>query len=52
MLEVDMGTESLTTRSSKTNNIATKIKNYSVYFQTEKYKRYQKKWNTLFCQKP
>jgi len=48
MLEVDMGTESLTTRSSKTNNIATKIKNYSVYFQTEKYKRYQKKWNTFF----
>lgn len=47
-LEVDMGTESLTTRSSKTNNISTKIKNYRAYFQYEKYRRYQKKWNTLF----
>lgn len=47
-LEVDMGTESLISRSSKSNNIAKKIKNYRAYFQTEKYKRYQKKWNTLF----
>jgi len=47
-LEVDMGTESITTKSSKTNNISTKINNYKAYFQTEKYRRYQKKWNTLF----
>lgn len=47
-LEVDMGTEPLTTKTSRTNSIATKIKNYRAYFQSEKYKRYQKKWNTLF----
>jgi len=47
-LEVDMGTEPLTTKSSRTNTITTKIKNYRAYFQSEKYKRYQKKWNTLF----
>ena len=47
-LEVDMGTESLNSRSTKSNNIARKIINYRAYFLTEKYKRYQKKWNTLF----
>jgi hypothetical protein len=47
-LEVDMGTESLSSRSMKSNNISSKIKNYRAYFQSERYKRYQKKWNTLF----
>ncbi len=47
-LEVDMGTESLISRSSKSNNIAKKLNNYRVYFQSGMYKRYQKKWNTLF----
>ena len=45
-LEVDMGTETLNSSSFKSNNIATKIKNYRAYFQSEKYKRYEKKWNT------
>ncbi len=35
-LEVDMGTESLNSRSLKTNNISTKIKNYRAYFQSRK----------------
>lgn len=47
-LEVDMGTESLKSRSPNSNNILRKIKNYRAYFQFNKYKRYQKKWNTLF----
>lgn len=47
-LEVDMGTESLVSHSSKSNNIASKIQNYRAFFQTENYKKYQTKWNTLF----
>lgn len=47
-LEVDMGTESLNSRSTKSNNITRKIQNYRAYFLSENYKRYQKKWNTLF----
>ena len=47
-LEVDMGTESLNSGSLKSNNITTKIKNYRAYFQSEKYKRYEKKWDTKF----
>jgi len=43
-----MGTESLSSRSLKSNNISTKIKNYRAYFQSEKYKRYEVKWNTKF----
>ena len=43
-----MGTESLKSLSSNSNNISRKIKNYRAYFQFDKYKRYQKKWNTLF----
>lgn len=47
-LEVDMGTESLNTSSLSSNNIASKIKNYRAYFQSQKYKRYETKWNTKF----
>jgi hypothetical protein len=47
-LEVDMGTESLSSGSMKSNNINAKIKNYRAYFRSERYKRYQKKWNTIF----
>ncbi len=47
-LEVDMGTESLQNNGIRSNNIATKIQNYKSYFQSEKYLRYQKKWNTIF----
>ena len=43
-----MGTESLNSDSLKSNNITTKIKNYRAYFQSEKYKRYEKKWDTKF----
>jgi hypothetical protein len=47
-LEVDMGTESLNSSSLNSNNIATKIKNYRAYFQSQKYKRYEKRWDTKF----
>jgi biotin operon repressor len=47
-LEVDMGTESLNSSSSNSNNIATKIKNYRAYFKSQKYKRYEKRWDTKF----
>lgn len=47
-LEIDMGTESLKSSSLNSNNIATKIKNYRVYFQSQKYKRYETRWNTKF----
>ena len=47
-LEVDMGTETLNSYSIKSNNISTKINNYRSYFQSEKYKRYETKWNTKF----
>jgi len=47
-LEVDMGTESLSSSSLKSNNISTKIKNYKDYYQSEKYKKYETKWNTKF----
>lgn len=47
-LEVDRGTESLKSNNSNSNNILSKIKNYRIYFYSGKYKRYQKKWNTLF----
>ena len=47
-LEVDMGTESLQNKGFKSNSIATKIQNYQAHFQSKKYLRYQKKWNTIF----
>ena len=47
-LEVDMGTESLQTSGLNSNNITTKIKNYRAYFQSQKFKRYETKWNTKF----
>ncbi|MBL1214704.1 MAG: hypothetical protein HND52_15205 [Ignavibacteriae bacterium] len=47
-LEVDMGTESLNSRHSNSNNISTKIKNYRAYFRSQKYKRYEKRWDTKF----
>ncbi|MBK8943689.1 MAG: replication-relaxation family protein [Ignavibacteriae bacterium] len=47
-LEVDMGTESLQNQGFKSNSIATKIQNYQAHFQSKKYLRYQKKWNTIF----
>jgi len=46
--EVDMGTESLHSSSLNSNNIATKIINYRAYFLSQKYKRYETKWNTKF----
>jgi hypothetical protein len=42
-LEVDMSTESLTSRKAR-NNIASKIKNYRQYFSANGYKRYEKAW--------
>lgn len=47
-LEVDMGTESLQTSNLSSNNIITKIKNYRSYYQSQKFKRYETKWNTKF----
>jgi len=47
-LEVDMGTESLNSSGLNSNNISTKIKNYRAYFQCQKYKRYETRWNTKF----
>jgi hypothetical protein len=43
-----MGTESLNSNRLKSINISTKIKNYRVYFQSQKYKRYETRWNTKF----
>lgn len=43
-LEADMSTETIISSKSK-NNIAQKILNYQVYFFTNGYKRYQKKWD-------
>lgn len=47
-LEIDMGTESLNSNRLKSINISTKIKNYRVYFQSQKYKRYETRWNAKF----
>lgn len=47
-LEVDMGTESLNSNRLKSINISTKIKNYRVYFQSQKYKRYESRWDAKF----
>jgi len=46
-LEVDMGTETLTSRRRPKRDIQQKIVNYQVYFHLEQYKRYEK---ILKCQ--
>jgi len=43
-LEVDMGTESITSSTGKSDTIRQKVINYRTYFYNESYKRYQKKW--------
>ncbi len=44
-LEVDMGTESITSSTGESDTIQQKIMNYHIYFLTKGYKRYQKKWD-------
>ena len=41
-LEVDMGTEPLTRRRGSAQDVRQKILNYQIFFQTERYKRYEK----------
>jgi len=43
-LEVDMGTESITSSTRKSDTIQQKITNYILYFSSDGYKRYQNKW--------
>ncbi len=43
-LEIDMGTESITNSTGKSDTIQQKVTNYHTYFLNEGYKRYQKKW--------
>jgi hypothetical protein len=43
-LEVDMGTESVIRSNGKSDTISQKVMNYSSYYASDGYKRYQKKW--------
>lgn len=47
-LEVDLGTESVSSLDRGQRDIRQKILNYQRYFQSRRYKRYEKTWNTRF----
>ena len=47
-LEVDMGTEPLTSARGRRNDVAQKLFNYKTYYHSERYKRYEHRWQCRF----
>jgi len=47
-LEVDMGTETVASLKRGPEDIRQKVLNYQRYFQSRRYKRYEKTWNSRF----